>query len=227
MTEVQRRGFNSNVAKTYFSNRLDEIIAHREIGGYLKAANYRKRGHAFNRQTEPGLIQVINFQAGQNFSLYYGQFTINLGIFVEEIFKTTLEIPVPDFPKEYHCELRTRLGALTPYERDHWWDLRENQLQASLEIGHLLQKYAIPFLDSFASREAIIKQWYAGNLERWLPARRGVSVAIVAAHLGRSEEARQLLQEHYRKCIQENCKHQDFISRIAAKLNVSLSLTDG
>jgi hypothetical protein len=215
------------VAKTYFSNRLDEIIAHREIGGYLKDLHFRKRGHTFNRQTEPGIIQVINFQAGQNFSNEYGQFTVNLGIFVEEIFKTIFEIPVPDFPKEYHCEIRTRLGTLTPYERDHWWDLRENQLQASLEIGHLLQRYAIPFLDSFASREAIIEQWYAGRLARWLPARRGVSVAIVAAHLGRLEEAQQLLQEHYEKCIRENCAHQNFISRIATKLNVSLISTDG
>jgi hypothetical protein len=68
----------------------------------LKGNGFRKRGNAFNRRPEPGLVQVVSFQMGAfdppgpgseaNLAArralgvpgdLYGRFTINLGVYVE------------------------------------------------------------------------------------------------------------------------------------------------
>ncbi len=81
---------------------MKQVVA--EAAPLLKAAGFRKRRHNFNRMTEPGLVQVVNFWMGpfeppgpgsekhraarEALGLrgeYYGTFTIRLGVYVPEM----------------------------------------------------------------------------------------------------------------------------------------------
>ncbi len=76
-----------------YKKQLD--IVQKEVVRFLKPLGFKNKGRTFNRETEQGVWQVINFQSGQ-FPLgdkyvvpglredMYGKFTVNLGVFVQE-----------------------------------------------------------------------------------------------------------------------------------------------
>ena len=88
----------------------------------LKVTGFKKRRHTFNRIAEPGLVHVVNFQMGQfPIGAYeipglrpnlYGRFTVNLGVFVREVYEATQRTTASAFVQEYACEFRVRLGRL-------------------------------------------------------------------------------------------------------------------
>jgi hypothetical protein len=70
----------------------------------LKRAGFRKRRHSFNREAEPGIVQVVSFQLGRNL---YRRFTINLGVYVPEMVLDEHERR-DGWVNEYNCQLRQR-----------------------------------------------------------------------------------------------------------------------
>jgi hypothetical protein len=125
----------------------------------IKPLGFRKRGRTFNRPAgEPGIVQVINFQAGGSLSWLHGQFTINLGIFVPEVWNAVADGSVPDFIQEYYCEVRTRLGSLA-FTKDVWWDLRGDVDKASAEVRRLMADIGLHYLDQLSTRAAILNEF--------------------------------------------------------------------
>src|ERR1700722_3483316 len=89
---------------------------------YLKPLGFRKKGRTFNRETEKGIVQVINLQSGQHpigehyiipgiRESFYGRFTVNMGVLIEEVHN--LNFPSKPFYNEYHCQIRKRLPELS------------------------------------------------------------------------------------------------------------------
>jgi hypothetical protein len=150
---------------------MTEVVA--QAAPVLKAAGFRKRRHSFNRTTEPGLVQVLNFQmsafgppgpgaeqhraAVEAIGLpgpWYGQFTINLGVFVDEMVLEEREKRDGWF-NEYNCHLRMRIGSLLAAREDVWWSL-EDPGRAGGAALEAVQEAGLPWLDRLASRDGIL-----------------------------------------------------------------------
>lgn len=139
----------------------------------LKRVGFRRRRHAFNRTSEPGLVQVVSFQMGahnppgtgseanqtarERLGLpgdLYGRFTLNLGVYVNEM-------AIEDWEKrhgwinEYDCQLRTRIGNLLEPPADTWWSL-DDPPAAHRVVDDALRTAGLPWLDRVASRDAIL-----------------------------------------------------------------------
>jgi hypothetical protein len=139
----------------------------------LKGAGFRKRGHSFNRTPEPGLVQVVNFQMGP-FSPpgpgseahlaalqalggagdLYGRFTINLGVYVQEMVIADHE-KRDAWINEYNCMLRKRIGELLAPPADTWWSL-DDPAAAYRAADEALNTGGFPWLNRLNSREAIL-----------------------------------------------------------------------
>ncbi len=115
--------------KSKFAEQIDEIQT--ALVPFFKENGFKKRGRTYNRPGFDNLISVINFQMGafeppgttympgirENL---YGLFTINLGIFVPEVYTVQSESEVKNFVLGYHCHIRARLGMSGPKRQDIW-----------------------------------------------------------------------------------------------------------
>lgn len=135
----------------------------------FKERGYRKRGNAFNRTANDGIVHVTNFQmwafnppgtvemSGLRPNLY-GTFTINLGIYIDDVARQ-IEGHSNDgsrFVTEYQCHIRSRIGQLLPERADTWWKLDyPTELLGEVVSGALL-KFGFPWLAQFASRDQIL-----------------------------------------------------------------------
>jgi hypothetical protein len=139
----------------------------------LRQHSFRKRGHSFNRGTEPGLVQVLNFQMGpfeppgtvaipglrENL---YGLFTVNLGVFVEEAWRLEDIRFGPEgaptaksFINEYDCQLRRRLPNLHAARPNEWWSLADVDV-ASTQVAQSFSAVGLSWLEDFSTRDAIL-----------------------------------------------------------------------
>jgi len=150
---------------------LNEI--QKEVHQYLKPLGFKKSGRTFNRQTEDGVWQVINFQSGQfpigeNYEIpgfresFYGKFTVNMGIIINELYKIQIKGKEKSFYQDYDCQIRTRLPQLI-WQNDYWWNINSETAKTSEQIIEGLNQKGISWLDMFETREKICKNW--GNVE--------------------------------------------------------------
>ena len=116
------------------SKAMDEV--QQALNGFLQEQGFRKRARTYSRKTADGLTQVLNFQMGRfeppgstagmrPISSFYGQFTVNLGIFIPEV-SAALRPWAGKTITEPLCELRVRLGALVYPFGDRWWPAGAN-----------------------------------------------------------------------------------------------------
>jgi hypothetical protein len=59
-----------------------DILNHFEIK--LKPIGFQKNGNSLTRESEKGLIQVIDFVLGQNYSITHNHLGLGFGIFTDE-----------------------------------------------------------------------------------------------------------------------------------------------
>ncbi|MBI5929688.1 MAG: DUF4304 domain-containing protein [Chloroflexi bacterium] len=223
--------------KTALAVYMDEIAV--EVHKYLKTLGYRKFGHTYNRETEPGLIQVINLQAAPYFSSLYGLFTVNLSIYIQEADETFMGQPRMDrYIKEYAGKFRERLNDLMVggseilhhYDpKSRWWRIEDNTTGISTEIVFLLQKYGQPYLDEYASRQAILHYW--STIEGNVPEIRledeafGIRriVACILAKQGETQTAKQYLQDEYDLLLKDwHQGRKEYTLKLAQRLGITL-----
>jgi hypothetical protein len=195
----------------------------------LKHAGFRKQRHTFNREAAPGLIHVVNFQMGPyevgdhpeipGFrDNLYGKFTVNLGVFVREVHDHMSKVPAPKFVSEPDCEIRRRIGGLMPGARECWWSLDHDASALAEDVAAPLEHAGLPFLDRFASREAILQAWYRDGDAIGFPPRGQLSVALIHYYRGERDLAARLVREYLDTEIQPT--HAAFVRTIAAELKL-------
>ncbi len=195
-------------AKSSFALRMDEV--QQLINADLKQLGFKKSQRTYNRQTEPGVVQVINFQMGRFEPPagpspippwmkpdMYGKFTVNLGIFVEEVVKT-LGLKPEKFISAPGCTIRRRLGSLINADRrDYWWNLDDSATVIAQSIKSYLFSAGFEFLNRFSSRSAIIADYISYNdLDSNGSPRARLDVGIMLAARGDMTGAKKLLREH-------------------------------
>jgi Domain of unknown function (DUF4304) len=172
---------------------MSHVVA--QVAPVLKAAGFRKRRQSFNRSTEPGLVQVLNFQmsafgppgpgAERNREVreaiglaapWYGRFTLNLGVWVGEMVIEERE-KRDDWINEYNCHLRKRIGSLLETREDVWWSLEDPDVAATGSLQAIRQA-GLPWLDRIASRNGILAAYEClGRQEVGLPPAAPVQIA--------------------------------------------------
>src|SRR6266581_2899945 len=118
--------------------------------------------------------------------------------------------------------VRARLGELVGEGKDVWWRARADE--EVVDNVHLcLERFGLPFLDRFATRDRILAQWdrRLDSVAASSPAR--IVVAIILATRGQRERARELLREQMLES--RNPGHPEYVRRLAESL--SLGSLDG
>jgi hypothetical protein len=216
------------MSKSKFADQVDQIQS--QLAPLLKEAGFKRRGRTFNRNSLEGLVSVVNFQMGKfdppgTTSIpglrenLYGSFTINLGIYVPEVYRTLFDSEVKGFVLEYHCCIRSRLGMLGREKRDIWWqvDISSN---LSDDLKDRLVSDAFPFLHHFETRGAILQDWpdYYNIHQFGSSSPPYIVLAVISATQGKTEDARRLLE----KQIEQSHKsgHKEYVRGLAKKLGL-------
>ena len=216
------------MGKTEFAKQVDEIQS--QLVPFLKENGFRKRGRTYNRTSSDDLISVINFQMGafdppgtspipglrKNL---YGSFTINLGIFIPEVFTYQTGSEAEGFIQHSHCCIRARLGILGSERQDIWWQAQSSSKLVE-ELRNRLVRDALPFLQRFDSREAILRDWpdYYNEYQFGASSPPNIVLAIILTNLGRTDEARPLLEQQIRQSQHEGQKA--YVRSLAVRLGL-------
>ena len=217
--------------ETAYAATMKAVVG--ELHPRLKQQDFRKRRHTFNRDPEPGLVHVVNFQMGpyevgdpveipglrENL---YGKFTVNLGVFLDEIHASLATYSRPSFVAEYHCEIRKRLGELMPVEGDVWWSLDHEPEVLAADVGEELERFGLTWLDGLGSREAILQAWYREGNEMGFAPRGQLVVALIHWHRGEQDLARRLLRQYLDEDLAPG--HADYVNEVLNRLGISLDV---
>ena len=206
-------------------NKLQSIV-HKE----LKVQGFEKKGRTHNKVVENGLVHVINFQSGEypiggNYVIpsiresLYGQFAVNLGVFVSDIYEVTNKPLEKNFIPEYICQIRVRLAELTQSE-DHWWTVGENYMDVANEIISGVNEQAVDWFLHFSSREKTIESLQDESIPN-LNARIGKLNAALIQLKSNRQAGEKLLKEYYH-LRSDHKPHQEYVQGLAKKIGVQI-----
>ena len=113
--------------------------------------------------------------------------------------------------------MRSRLGAASGEAQDIWWHARDDEAVIA-DVGGRLERYGLPFLERFATRDKILSEWQglSRNVGAGGPPR--IVMAIILAQRGEKEGARRLLAQQVRET--HNRGHPEYVRKLAKELSV-------
>ncbi len=174
------------------------------------------------RESEAGLIQVLNFQLGQPASSRADCFTLNLGIYLDEVHEIlhAANHP-PTIITEMDCEFRGRLFALAPSGEDRWLKLDAPSSSLATEVTDVLTSTGLRILERFGSRKAILDEWrQRGGFETPWIGRTQAAVGILLARNGETQTAAGVFRSWLDRA---NPVARPFVNRVARKLGLELN----
>lgn len=161
----------------------------------LKPKGFRKKSNSLIRETETGLIQVIDFVLGQNYSITHNHLGLGFGVYTDEWFNHLNFGQKPKSINESHCELRSCFNGFIPHDNNFGWiDLKQNLAKVQNQSQLLINTHFIPQLDNLITREKIIEQWKLNGNTIGLPPRGRLSIAILYWYLNKRDLANELIE---------------------------------
>jgi len=214
--------------KIEYKEILNEIqkLIHKE----LKADGFKKKGRTHNKVLDNGIVQVINFQMGQ-FQFdnvieipglrenLYGQFTINIGVFVPELYEKIFDPKPKSFIQEYDCEIRTRLSQKI-FGEDKWFPITSDFGKTAEFINENLNTIGKEWFDRFDNRKKIVAELTQSKVIEFSP-RQKLSGAIIELEIDR-ENGERIFNEYYNS-VEEKKPHKKFVIELAKKLKIKLN----
>ena len=210
-----------------YKKALDEI--QKTVHTELKAFGFKKKGRTHNKVLDNGIIQVVNFQMGKyEFENTieipdlrinrYGKFTVNIGVFVPELYEKTFKRKPKDFIQEYDCEIRGRIN--NEVEGTELWFSLESDTQSTAEfIIDRLKSDIQKWLDRFNSRTKIVAELTQLKEITFSP-REKLCGAIIELEIDRKNGER-IFNEYYNS-IETKKPHKNYVSELAKQLNIKL-----
>lgn len=218
-------------ARTPHAATLDAVRD--QLSRYLKPQGFRSRGRVFNRSTEPGVVQVISLQMGGTKAVSrlapeeFGQgargtFTVNLGLYVDEVRDALAQQPRPRWITAAHCALCTRIGQLADPPRDIWWKLEGTEPgELAGDVVRLLDAHGLALLEACATREGILAELASQRAENGLNGQLRVTYAILLAAAGRLRDAREQLRAEI-DAAEGSPVYQETLRELALRLHLPL-----
>lgn len=211
-----------------FKTLLDEV--ERKVFTALKPLGFKKKGRTFNRETEKGIFQVINFQSGQypvgqNYEVpglresLYGKFTINLGVCVDSLYKFQSPSENKTFYKEYECQIRTRLCNLTKGQ-DYWWAINNNIDDITNELNEGLATAGLNWFAGVDTKDKIIKNF--GNPPYTSTPRAKLDVALLV-WFDDKEKGAILFNEYLHSIPKSKNGHKEYVEELAKEIGIKLT----
>ncbi|HEX7276810.1 MAG TPA: DUF4304 domain-containing protein, partial [Acidimicrobiales bacterium] len=133
----------------------------------LTEAGFRRSRRRFTRSIEPGVVQVVEFEAGR----YpppgmgwgeYGRFTINLGVWVDELRRADITAEDGSTVGVAECHIQAQIGDLLRPSVDTWWEMFESTTAGS-EARDALLRFGLPWLDGLRTRADILQAGDMGS----------------------------------------------------------------
>jgi hypothetical protein len=211
-----------------FKILLDEV--EKKVFATLKPIGFKKKGRTFNRETEKGIFQVINFQSGQypigkNYEVpglrenLYGRFAVNLGVCVGSLYKFQYPNENKYFYKEYECHIRTRLCNLTK-GHDYWWKINNNADDVANEINEGLATAGLDWLAGVDTKDKIIKN--LGNAPYTSTPRAKLDVALLV-WFDDKEKATDLFNEYLHSIPKSKNGHKEYVEELAKEMGIKVT----
>jgi hypothetical protein len=203
-----------------YAERMKAAV--RGVAPTLREHGFRTQRNTFNREPEPGLVQVLAFQLGEYLpGDLHGHFTMNLGFWFDEVAALSPWRKRGKFVHARDALFHQRVGHLLADARDSWWSLDVPDQRLNARVRELVVAHAVPFLDRLSTRAAILAAWHAHD-----PSVSKADVApftIAALHAARGEktEAEAILVRWLRDLGQAHPKVPGILEGAAAMgLNV-------
>jgi hypothetical protein len=208
----------------------------RRLRPVLSDAGFRTHGRTLNRTTCDGLVQVINFQMGsfdppgttyipgfrEN---WYGQFWINLGVYVPEVARVHGAGEAKSVVHEYHCCIRTRLHSPEADNGDRAWPITLDE-DLLMQLDARLRTYALPYFHELRTRDMVLARWGSATENQPEIAVPRIVCAIILAERGERERARDLLVAQARWASANIPRHREHVIEVATRLGIDLQVSE-
>ena len=180
------------------------------------------KGRAYNRFLPDGLVQVVHFVTMPTTSSLYGQFAIEVGVFIPEVWSVRQDAALPKIFGAHDCELRSRIKppGLNRNAHEEWEALAHPELIR--KAGDKTLPEADEFFDRFADRDKILADLCTAGSQPLVFAPAPIIVAIIEWHRGRASIARQHLETYLADLAQKTDRsngHEAYVRELIVRLS--------
>lgn len=204
-------------------------IIEKEVFATLKPLGFKKNGRTFNRTSEDGIVQVVNFQSEkhkteENYFVdgvrenLYGKFVVNLGVCIESLYKFEFPNDNNKYYKEYDCQIRERLGKLLTGQ-DYWWTITDDNKRMTDEIIDGLATNGLKWFSGIETKEKIIANY------DYLPYNSSPATKLNIALIvwfDDKEKGSQLFREYYHSIEPAKLSHKLYVRDLAKELRIEI-----
>ncbi len=165
---------------------------------YLKSKGFKKKAFTFKRETDIGLLQIIELRLGPSWSITSGEINLEFGIFSEEWHKYLNRWKTPSTIRTPDCEIRDCYCNIVDEGENHnWFALVDSLDDLILDMINVLDKSIIPYLDKHKTRQDILESYLINGEKMGLPPRHKLSIGIMILAMGDTEKGFKLVYEKY------------------------------
>lgn len=169
------------------------------IDEVLQGRGFKREGLTWSRDYD-GIIQLLNLQRSRFDAPGTFDVTLNIGIWIEHVWKICWNKPVPKVIRVEECFPQFRIAQLlsdfSPKTKDKWW--RGTNLDDADRIGKelaiLVKNRVLPFLEHHIS-EATIKELVTSNVLLTSQPAEKIYLSILAHRTGDERFCEKLLNE--------------------------------
>ncbi|MEO6669045.1 MAG: hypothetical protein ABIN36_06195 [Ferruginibacter sp.] len=165
---------------------------------YLKGKGFRKRAFTFRRETDTGLLQIIELRLGPSWSFTSGDINLEFGIYSEEWHYFLNQWATASTIRTADCEMSDCYCTIVDkVSNKNWFKLIDNLEDLILDLTGIIDKSILPYFEKHRTRKDILKSYQQIGPDIGFPPRHKLSVAILTYGLGDRASGFQLIQDEY------------------------------
>ena len=169
-----------------------------KLEAYLKSNGFKKKAFTFKRETEKGLLQIIELRLGPSWSFTSGEINLEFGIYTDEWHYFLNQWAVPSTIRTADCEIRDCYCTIVDKgNNQNWFKLVDNLDDLVLDMIGIIEKSILPYLENHKTRKSILDSYQQLGKKIGLPPRHKLSVGILTYGLGDKVSGFQLIKDEY------------------------------
>jgi Domain of unknown function (DUF4304) len=139
------------------ARNLVTYLAKNYFDPVLLSHGFQRSGLICNRRL-PCLVHVLDIQLSNWSGGNSAEFTMNLGVWIEQVWRVCWDKAVPTTLKETDCFPRWRVADVLGSAKDVWWTVASHAdvEVVGIELQDILLNQCIPFMDSLDSIGAVV-----------------------------------------------------------------------